>query len=1363
VRSSFRRLAALLVSVAIPAFLATCLPHGSSADIPKPPSLEPILGKGADSAWTRVAGTFAVGPDKGLGKPVLSAEKAQVILEDKGNGPAARELRALVRLRTDTAPAASADFTVGRKDAKAPGLRMVLSTTKAAGYIACQVFQDGKALHDVAAISKKLDWDATPGNGFTYYPRAYSLRDVRPGWPEDFRLRIEHDMAALPDVNDKWLSIRIQARAGEVLFWLDDRLVGIKKGPDVNVQGLTHVELSPGVQLASMAISPWEPAKGFVELPLGGYTNAREFAGGSAVKPESLPLGKPLVLAGVPFTFPGIGADGNDHIDVGRSLYRHASLEGYFPSSDVRWIGSTRRDPARIQLRIPNGQYDRLFLIAASDDKPDMVPVVTALFYRPSAGFAESFEARVPLFNATAAGSTRVPVTLANGRQASLWRVEIPLDPGRLASFADMDIVEVELTKKVRLFRSYPDPFIYGWHQAGRPSAVHVFAATLRESDVGFDFTPEKFGHVWTAPEIPAYTATIANRSSSARTGSLTVLTRSHDGTEQARQVKAIALAPGATQAVKVSVPVKLNGHHDITATLTIERKPDPIVWLEKRSFVRLAPDTRAPRWTEGKGALFGYWSYHGGHYTPKADHHIRLMTEAGARTSIGLVNKDNPFVKKHWTRVPAGAWEVAPQPWAAEDPIDPKKYAAYQQEVVKVYTAARNAVPPEYRPDHVLFFPEPHVSQRLTEGNFPTYWGAPEYVMTTEEKKNLRIFLTTARCAAEAIRQKFPELKVLIPWGDALFAVPLLRAGFPKNLIDGSGIDTPGFERLPEMQLHHIAVHRLYELKKEYAKAGIPNPRLQYCEGIFVPTEPGSVSYREQMDLYNRWTLLSMAYGVTRFYSGWFAFDCGNYYGSEHYGGCGIQRRIPYCDPKPAYAAYATMTDKLDQANFDGWLKTGSLTTYCLRFKGPKGLVYALWTLRGKRPVTLTTNAPANVQITDAMNNTRAAPTENKQVSFTTDASVIYVTGAEVASVKVGAADNTDVQPAKNAKLVSDLGDGTWSYSNKRDKLYENGHFSVQRFPGKFTARVIEEKAQGNVLASILEKQAQVHELMPWYNILTPKKPIVLAGAPSHLGMWVHGTSDWGRVIYTLRDAKGERWTSIGTQDQYNCDDVHSWSAFNFDGWRCVRFELPGHTGFDSFRKHGTTWWRSDGGDGIVDLPLTLENIIVEQRTHVLYVNDVQPVASSEVRFGKLYAEYAAPADANAETVRVSKLRMPLPEGAVDLPNPIVEVQRDGLLAATAITKLVLPLEHNDGTFVHVHFKEMPDAKLYFVWCSAHADGRGAVNLTPGGTKTGGLVYGLRPALKLHFWVTYQDAKGKVSKPSPAASAVLVDNFKEK
>jgi hypothetical protein len=1359
-RTRHSALATLLTLSALSAVPLAHVADGRQAAAAKTPSLEPILGKGADGAWTATGGPYTIAADAALGRAVLTVGAKALALESKAAENQGREVSALVRLRTDLAVGAVADFHVARTDAKATGLRFLLTGNRAHDSVTAQVSRNGQPLHDAKALAETLDWDPQPSNAFTFYPRAYSLKDVRPGWPEDFRIRIEHDMAALPDVKDKWLSVRIQVRDREARFWLDDRLVGWKASPEIKAAGLTRLELSPGVQLAAFEVRPWTPPRGFLPLRLEGYANARNLLGSASVKSGSLPAGNPAVVDGVPFHFPSVNAEGNDHIDVGRSLYRQANLEGYMPSSEHRWIGSARRDPARIQLRIPNGSFDSLHLIAACDDGPDKVPLVSALFFRPSAGFAETFEASVPLATAKSSDARPVPVTLSDGRTVTLWHVKMPLDPGRLSAFADMDVIEIELTKKVQQFRSYPDPFIYGWHQGGPPSAVHVYAATLGETPVRFEINPDRFGHVWTAPDVPSYTATIANRSPKEVRGKLAFRTTSHDGTETATQEKSIHVAPGATQQVKVTFPVKLNGWHALRASLLLDGM-NP--WREKRSFVRLAPDTRAARWTEGKGALFGYWSYHGGHYTPKARHHIALMTAAGARTSIGWYPSERDIIEKHWARVPAGAWEVSPQQWAKQDPPDPKKVAEFQKAVIEKYTQARAAIPAEFRPDHVYFFPEPHVSTRLTEGNYPTYWGAPEYTLTPQEKENLRVFFVTAKYAAEAIRKQFPELKVLIPWGDALFVVPLLRAGFPKNLIDGSGIDTPGFERLPEMQLHQISIHRLYELRKEYAKAGISNPRLQYCEGIFVPTEVGAVSWREQMDLYNRWVLLSMAYGVKRFYSGWFAFDCGNYYGSEHYGGCGIQRRIPYCDPKPAYAAYATMTDKLDGADFVGWLPTGSLTNYCLQFKGPRGEVYALWNLRGKRPVTLILARDGPVHVTDAMNNTRTLEAAHKRVTVVTDPSVIYVTSAEVIAAVAGEPDHSDAGPADDARPVADLGDGTWKYTSQRDPIYEKGTFAMARYPGKFTAEVVSDAARGAVLRSRLGRQEKVHELMPWYNILKPANPIVLDGAPAALGLWVKGASDWGRVVYVLRDARGEKWTSIGTQDQYNCDDVHSWSAFNFDGWRYLRFELPGHTGWDSFRKHGTTWWRSDGGDGVVDLPLTLESIIVEQRSHVLHVNDVEPAASASVFLGKLYAEYADPADAKPEAIRLSRLRMPLPAGVPDLPNPIAEMKRDGVGPATAITQLQPPLERNDGTLVHVHFKEVPGARAHHVWVSAHADGRGAVNLTPGGAKSGVPVTGLRPALKLYFWVSYQDAAGKTSKPSEAASAVLVDAFKEK
>ncbi len=1312
--------------------------------------------------WNRQQGDFSIEKEKILNMPVITSIKPGWLLfvsKEKLRAPV--ELRTYVRLRTTANKSAYASFHLGKKDTADPGLSLALSLTDNPQYperVSCSVRNSGRYLHNNNELGKNMDWIPTFSNDFTYLLKAYPR--ILPGWEEDYRVRIEKDMALLPDHNSKWIEVRIILREDSVWFWVDDRLIAYKKDGNLQKEGFAAIMLSQGVQLTGLKLSkPEDETPGFYPVRINGYTNGRTIIGKTFITPfrQADTITK---ISEIPVFLPSVSIEGNDHLDISKSLYREGNLEGYFPVNQHAFAGSSKRDPARIQLRVPFDNYDSLYVLAAADGRPNSVPILTAMFYRPDAGYPQNFQVRVPLFTAESAQYRKFPVTLSNGKRANLWLIRIPLDMGKLSSFSDLDIFEIELTKNVVQYREYPDPIIYGWHQAGLPSSVHVYGVTLGRCYFNFSINPNKFGHVWTSPEIPSYTTKVTTGDRKLA-GKLTISAASYDKTDIIRLERSIQLPENSSESFSVNIPVKLFGWYQLQATLKTEDR----IWTETCSFVLLAPDKRTEKW-QGKGGLFGYWSYYGGHYTPKAEHHIRLMTMAGARTSIGLPQgaENNEFVKKHWTKIPAGAWEVSVQEWAAEQPYDPAKYNEYRKKVIEAYTKARNAVPEQYRPDHVYFFPEPGISNRMTAGNYPEYWGEQGFIPTEDEQRRIRMHFITAKCAAEAIRDTWPELKILIPWGDPLFIVPFLRAGFPKELIDGSGLDICGFERLPEQQLHQISVHRIYQLKKEYEKAGILDPDLRYCEGIFVPTEIGACSWEEQMDIYNRWVLISMAYGIKKFYSGWFTFDCGNYYGAEHYGGCGIFRRIPYCDPKPAYAAYATMTDRLNEAEFERWIPTGSLTTFCLKFKGPKVNVYTLWTIRGKRPLTLVFSKDAQIEVTDVMNNTRSVRTIDRKIVITAGSSVTYVTAeAELLNIETGTPDHSDSKPAKNAVVVADFGDGSWVFTEKRNQIYENNNFDTFRYRGRFSSSIQNDEKHGRVFVSRLEKQEKVHELMPWYSILEPEKPITFPGAPSAIGVWVKGASDWGRIVFCLRDARGERWISIGTKDQWNCDDVHSWSYFNFDGWRYIRFELPGHHGYDSFRKHGTTWWRHVDGDGIVDLPLKLESVIIEQRSHILYVNDIQPVSSDTVCFGRMYVEYENPEDATQKTVSLNRIRMEKPEPVSDLPNPIADMKKTGVYDPVSIIKLEPPSWGADGTNVFIYFTEVPEASKYFIWVGPYADGRIAINMTPDGAKNGQHIYGLRPGIRLYYWVVWSDREGKISKPSKAHSEILVDMFKEK
>jgi hypothetical protein len=283
----------------------------------------------------------------------------------------------------------------------------------------------------------------------------------------------------------------------------------------------------------------------------------------------------------------------------------------------------------------------------------------------------------------------------------------------------------------------------------------------------------------------------------------------------------------------------------------------------------------------------------------------------------------------------------------------------------------------------------------------------------------------------------------------------------------------------------------------------------------------------------------------------------------------------------------------------------------------------------------------------------------------------------------------------------------------------------------------------------------------MPYYTTLVPRKPIEIPGKASHLGLWVRAASDWGRVIYSLRDAKGERWISVGTKDEWNCDDIHNWSVFCFDGWRYLRFELPANSPYDSYRELGSTWWGHFGkGDGIVDLPLRLEKVFVERRTHAMYVNDPQPARPDDVLLADLYAEYERPEDATTEAVRLSRLRMPVPTGVPDVENPIPELEAAGIAPAGAIKNTTLPEQQADGTQCYVHFDPVAGAKAYQIWVSPYASGQGALLLGKDWKAPSQLLRGLRPDTDFYLFLVYTDKDGKPSKPSKPYRINLKDIF---
>jgi len=408
---------------------------------------------------------------------------------------------------------------------------------------------------------------------------ARNLPKGRTTWPEMVRARVEAEMEPVAPLAKRWLTVRYVFRKNSVQTWLDGRLLREAKELGIGAGGHIRLHVYEGAHLASVRIRslPAEDSR-FEQVQMDGYLNAAGKVGQasrlSAIGPEGKDRqdARPTLVGGIPFAMPAPDERGHDHVDVGRSWMRFGLLEGGFDGWEgetARWRNALTVEPNRLKFRIPNGQYTKMHLLASYDGTPDTTDILSAQFYRADSGFPVTFSTRV------------------NGKKPHL--VTIPLEPEGLASLSDLDHLEFELTKEVRTHRSFPDPIYYSAHGAGLPSGVRVYAITFERPSVEVELTPDKFAHIWTAPESPSYTVMLQNRGEQNRDVEFELATISHDGTHKTTQKRRVNVpASGST---KVSLPLSLRryGHHDVKLTV----KDSQGTRAQTRSLAFLHPDTR--------------------------------------------------------------------------------------------------------------------------------------------------------------------------------------------------------------------------------------------------------------------------------------------------------------------------------------------------------------------------------------------------------------------------------------------------------------------------------------------------------------------------------------------------------------------------------------------------------------------------------------------------------------------------------------------------------------------------------------------------------------------------------------------------
>jgi hypothetical protein len=1183
------------------------------------------------------------------------------------------------------------------------GKEAVILAANKNGTVTCRIQdQNGKLHHTLFKI-----------NGMA--KRNFAWSDNLLGWSNVYEKIFARDPAVFRH------KLTFENRDGQTFIFLDG--VAVAPFPQM-VTTLSSTATIQGFEQANLPVnSPYR------QVDISRQCNTKGLAQFSA---------KEIMVNGVPFR---LSSDEYfNHIDLALSWFREGTLSSYeepqLGSFGGRWSGAAEYNPTRLQFRVPNDEYDSLYLLAGFDARPDHISRLTAQFFRAKAGSPVNFmSGKVPALDMPS--NKALIVRDENGKQRYLHCIKIPLSQAQLKSFSDSSVLDFELTKDVQTYVSWPDPFYYSIHGAGLPSGVRVFAATLSKAALTVDFTPDAYANIWTGPAAVSYTVRLANRSDKEISVPVKLSVVSFDRAD-ARDFTQTAIVPGGGNIeLKFRFIPKRYGHYNLD--LTVGSKSP---W--RRTLAYLRPRSYEKRPFEAPGHHFGFWSWRGEHRTPHQADAIHLAAPLGMESlSSGVHEWANPEtikmmeqygIRTNFAFGTSDLWVVSYLAKLSGD--DGKDF----EKILNDYRKKQEPASSVSEPKFMRIFAEP--SGLGTHGILPEFYGEPETVFTPVQQKAFDSHHRRLALAARAVRKITPDIKILMPHGDPVFVIPFLKKNDDvSRSFDGIGIDIGYFERLPEQQMHQCSIHRMYMVRHYWAKFRKEPPLLVTVEGPCIsPVRPGALSEREQAAHTMRAALLLAAYDVRHQYSMASLTDSGDYWGEQHYGG-GLISAAPLLNPYPSYSATATLIRHMRDLEFIGFEPTGSLSVYCLKFRNLKdnSTVLAMWTIRGTRPVKFTNP----VRYYDAMDN---ASTDDQIII-----SNLPVFIHQPSSFTLGTPDHSEVKLAEVHLRLGNMANLVKRQSNDAETEYiDMFPEAVRRFPAVMQLTEIKAPApQGNrALAVTLPEQSVDRGVMPFYTVLHPEKAIEIPGHASALAIHVKAHSDWGRLVYVLHDAKGEKWISCGAKGEWNSDDIRNLSFFNFDGWRLLRVTLPSNAPYDKFRNASTQSWGCSGGDSIVDLPLTLEKIIIERRPYAMYVNTLEKTNPAPVELADLYAEYNAAGAENSTAIKHNNITMPSASSASQI-NPIEKLIQNATLPATEITGVMPPESAADGTRGHFHFKEQEGAVSYDIYVALLSNGAGAIQLGKNLKKSGALISGFQADKDFYAFIVYRDKQNRTSTPS--------------
>ena len=939
------------------------------------------------------------------------------------------------------------------------------------------------------------------------------------------------------------------------------------------------------------------------------------------------PVGKgPIKVGAVPFRLPQGAQD---------ALSLHEA-HWFDWQTDFPWSHETPtprhpHDPQMPLLMVPVADYTAAHVLAVADDDPGHVPTFTLRMGTVTGNgntlaLQRDFAGQVPRRSEIA---TAAAVVKTAGE--SLCYVRVPIT---LAFAQDMDAgrqMDIEVTKEVRLARRNPDPARFRYRPLGLPSGVRIAAITLEKSPLQMRVTGGVPANAFAEPQTPTFNVTLTNITRTAQRYAL-ALEAVHLRGAKTRAERSGQVAAGKAAVVSVPMAVKTRGYYDLTVTLSGEGQQELL--CRRTSFALLPPDTRKHRNQSPFGTYdYGWTHYCCGDYDQVGPLYVKLGMHYGmfdeeavaGRRKFGLVKGNEPRLDT------------------------PQEFDNVR---------AKN---PDL-PPMALVFHEACLSERNIE-RVPDVFTDRHYTLDGEEKKQLATMIAEATATAAYMRHKHPEVQLALGNDPLPTQEELLRGKIPAKAFDSLGNESASMGNPPEAQPpNYLANNASLWMDRQMLNAyGYADKAVTQCHEVCYPsTNPGNLCYQSQADYFVRHAIHSMAWGVPVFRPG-VLMDVGGNYRWGAWGASGFCHTYPEMNVKPSFVAFATMTLMLDGAKFVREVPLGSLSLYGAQFARPDGSqLFVLWTLRGRRPVALSVGGGDWKVVDDQGNESAAAPSGGK-LELTLTPSPIYLVGSgQVASGDPGAPVYAEKPEGKVSPLAALDSLDDWAVESGHSIELEWFDFMSPRRKGDFTFEAVPAfEGKSGAIRVTPKPLPHVKDTlaMPMYAVLAHKKGIPVPGTPTEIGLWINGNSGWGRVIFELTDASGQRWITIGAQQDpkkqgsapqavlpadvlakfpnpgtsdWNTEDQWAVSRINFDGWRYVAFPMPGNYPGERYAWAANSQWRSDK-DHVVHYPLTLRKLVVELNEKVLHMKTYAPVPRGDIYFKDLTVS-------QGDTVRVKK-----------------------------------------------------------------------------------------------------------------------------